>query len=101
MVWRVRQAISLKTTSAYHCATDPSSIFTDIHDAILPPPPGLSNQDTVVYHSEASRLIDDVREQIKTGLPFTVSLQNITAVLDALIASKYDGGLDDRLLLVR
>lgn len=71
-------------------------------DAIRTPPIGLSTEDEIdgVYHSAAARLIDNFRAQLKRGLPFTLTLQNILSILDALIASKFEGGVDDRLYLV-
>jgi hypothetical protein len=73
-----------------------------INHAIFPIPPGTTSEDTVegTYHSAIARLIDGIRGQIKRGLPFTLSLQNALAIVDATVTSNFDGGLDDRLMLV-
>lgn len=46
-------------------------------------------------------MIDNFRLQIKRGLPFKVTLQSIAAIIDTLIISKAEGGIDDRLMVVR
>ncbi|KIO24704.1 hypothetical protein M407DRAFT_25951 [Tulasnella calospora MUT 4182] len=73
-----------------------------ISDAIRTAPPTLSAEDEVdgVYHSAAARLINSFRAQLKRGLPFQLSLQNVLSIIDALITSKIAGGLDDRLYLL-
>ncbi|KAG9031228.1 hypothetical protein FRB95_002930 [Tulasnella sp. JGI-2019a] len=73
-----------------------------LHNAINPAPPNLANEDTVdgVYNSSIARLIEDIKQQIEVGSPVTLSLQNAAAIVDALVVSKFDGGLDDRLLLL-
>ncbi|KAG8881440.1 hypothetical protein FRB97_009566 [Tulasnella sp. 331] len=73
-----------------------------IRDAISPPPPDLSNEDVIdgVYHSSVSRLIQDLKQQIKVGAPVQLSLQSAAAIVDALTVSEFDGGVDDRLLLL-
>ncbi|KAG8939990.1 hypothetical protein FRC04_005695 [Tulasnella sp. 424] len=85
--------------SGLHAAADGVERFSD---AIRTPPIGLSTEDEIdgVYHSAAARLIDNFRAQLKRGLPFTLTLQNILSILDALIASKFEGGVDDRLYLL-
>ncbi|KAG9022010.1 hypothetical protein FS837_006799, partial [Tulasnella sp. UAMH 9824] len=71
-------------------------------DAIRTPPPALSVEEEVdgVYHSAAARFVNNFRAQLKRGLPFQLSLQNVLSILDAIIASKFTGGLDDRLYLL-
>ncbi|KAG8910032.1 hypothetical protein FRC01_006585 [Tulasnella sp. 417] len=75
---------------------------TGISDAIRTTPAALSAEDEVdgVYHSTLARLIDDFRAQIKRGLPFDLTHENLLSILDALITSKFAGGLDDRLFLL-
>ncbi|KAG8898789.1 hypothetical protein FRC00_002305 [Tulasnella sp. 408] len=73
-----------------------------LSDAIRTPPPTLSAEDEVdgVYHSAVARLIDNFRAQLKRGLPFDLSLQNVLSIIDALLTSKIAGGIDDRLFLL-
>ncbi|KAG9025874.1 hypothetical protein FS837_004792 [Tulasnella sp. UAMH 9824] len=73
-----------------------------LSDAIRAPPPALSAEDEVdgVYHSAVARLINNFRAQLKRGVPFPLSLQNVLSILDALITSKFAGGIDDRLYLL-
>ncbi|KAG8951991.1 hypothetical protein FRC04_005324 [Tulasnella sp. 424] len=49
--------------------------------------------------SVSARLIETFREQIRKGLPVTVSTQNAAAIVNALL-SDFTGGLDDRQMLL-
>ncbi|KAG8981797.1 hypothetical protein FRB93_008351 [Tulasnella sp. JGI-2019a] len=73
-----------------------------IHHAISPTPSNLANEDATdsVYDSSVARLIETLRYQIKVGAPIELSLQNAAAIVDAIAVSKFDGGMDDRLLLL-
>lgn len=51
-------------------------------------------------HSIAAKIIDGVREQIKNGLPVENVFTEASALIDALIASKTNGGQDDRKFLL-
>ncbi|KAG9033594.1 hypothetical protein FS837_002420 [Tulasnella sp. UAMH 9824] len=85
--------------SGLHAAADG---VERLSDAIRTPTPALSSEDEVdgVYHSAVARLIDNFRAQLKRGLPFDLSLTNVLSIIDALLASKFTGGLDDRLFLL-
>ncbi|KAG8950753.1 hypothetical protein FRC04_007172 [Tulasnella sp. 424] len=51
-------------------------------------------------HSIAAKLIDGVREQLKNGLPVENIFTEASAIIDALVASKTNGGQDDRKFLL-
>ncbi|KIO24703.1 hypothetical protein M407DRAFT_25950 [Tulasnella calospora MUT 4182] len=85
--------------SSLHAAADG---VERISDAIRAPPEALSAEDEVdgVYHSSLARLIDSFRAQLKRGLPFELTRSNFLSIIDALLTSKLEGGLDDRLYLL-
>ncbi|KAG8993271.1 hypothetical protein FRB90_000735 [Tulasnella sp. 427] len=51
-------------------------------------------------HSLVAKSIDGFREQLKRGLPIEDGIGDITALFDALVVSKFDGGQDDRKFLL-
>ncbi|KAF8512919.1 linoleate diol synthase [Gautieria morchelliformis] len=68
-----------------------------LHNAFMPVTAHDNDTDYDVPQSRGSKIVEQFREQVKKGLPFTMSAQSISSILDAL---SHSTAIDDRQMLL-